>query len=137
MKKEYISYFQETNSYGIVTKAQNKKEAAKKAAQELKDKVSKKIYVSKMPLTHVQTEEWTPDIEVESARQDEDNVRYVIHPNDDFVEVVSKHFNKPAEDLTDEDFETFFMDCTKEFIEKGNQWLKEKSEEKIAELENQ
>jgi tryptophanase len=138
--KKYISYFQETNSYGVMTIARTSEEAAKKAAKELKDTVSRKIYLHKIPLTHVQTEEWNPDIDIE-VDADIDNsgdipyLKYVIEPNSNFSQLVSDYSGKELEELTDKDFEDFFMDCTNEFIEKGTKWVEKSTAKRLDRIE--
>lgn len=125
MKKEYkkyMSYFQKVTTVGVVTCAKNIKEAEAEAEQIVKNSNPvERCFYDETPFTLSDTEEWNPDIEILSVDPSKDNnhLDFTVKVNDEYSLYIAKACGKSVEDLTNEDFEKFFVDSISEFISKG------------------
>jgi len=119
---KYMSYFQKVTTVGVVTCATNKEEASKLAEIEMTDgNTVERCYYDETKFKLSDTQEWNPDFEIISVDPSADNkhLDYTIKANEEYSKCVSEFCGKPVGELTDKDYENFFLDCAKEFIEKG------------------
>jgi hypothetical protein len=120
--KQYMSYFQKVTTVGILTCGQDHSEAEEEARLIMKNSTPvERCFYDETPFELSDSEEWNPDIDIVSVHPTEDSkqLEYTIKTNVEYSQFVADSCGKKIEDLTDKDFEKFFLDSMAEFIAKG------------------
>jgi len=127
MKKEYkkyVSYFQKVVTVGVLTCGKDHEEAEKEARAIMEgDNPIERCFYDETSFELSDSEEWQPDFDIISIdpSKDKHSLEYYIQANDQYTALIAKGCNKKIEEVTNEDFQKFFMDSIQEFIKKGEE----------------
>lgn len=108
-EKKYVSYFQSVITVGVMKNAKSKREAERRAKEEIcgKDIFEEGLChcsFSQTPFKLTNSEEWIPEIENTLT---EDGLGWKFSPNEKTKLAIAKKIAKPLKSLTDEDIEMF------------------------------
>ena len=117
--KKYMSYFQKVTTIGVITCGKNMKEAYEEAELTVNSiRPVERCFYDETQFELTDTEEWNPDIEIVSIDPTPDNksLDYTIKANKEYSVFVAKSLGKKIENLTDKDFENFFLGSMKNLL---------------------
>jgi len=114
MKGRYVTYFQSVITIGVLSQADNEIDALNKAKEKVNnpDGVNH-CFFDQNDFEPVATEPWTPELE---SGWDEKGLKFHFDPNDKTKSVIATRLQKPASELTEEDYEQFVKDSIQEAL---------------------
>ena len=105
---KYISYFQSVSTIGIMTDAENEKQAGEIANLKMLDKNGvNHCYFDQTDFELSTVEEWSPDFETNSVNLTENSLDLNFNLSPRIKNIIATRLQKPMDEMTQEDYIKF------------------------------